>query len=154
MRGKKTDSEFISEFISQSIQQGMDTPELIVQNAKNMISSIDEQIKKIEEQKVVRSKLLDVINNFEKNNKQTKVEEAKVLSFFKIQNPHICKYICNRLKKTGLTINEIYHTDFSELDMVFCIKQLIEFKVITRMGDSLLRGEKFDEYLKFVLKEV
>jgi hypothetical protein len=153
MRGKKADSEFLSNFISQSVQQGCDTQESIAKRAKNMIKEIDEQIKRIEEQKIIRSKLLDVINTFDVSNKSNKLEEAKILSFFKIQNPHICKFICHRLKVSGLVLKELNKTEWSELDLIYCIKQLIEFKVITKVGDSLLRGEKFEEYLKFVLKD-
>jgi len=153
MRGKKADPEFLSEFISQCVSTGADTPDLIVKYAKNIIIGIDEEIKRVEQKKVYRSKVLDVISSFEKPVKDSKIEEAKILSYFKIQNPHICKFICHKLKTCGLALKELNKTEWSELDLIFCIKQLIEFKVIIKVGDSLLRGEKFDEYMKFVLKD-
>lgn len=153
MRGKKADSEFQSNFITESVQHGCDTPELISKRAKDMINEIDQKIKHVEEQKIIRSKLLDVISAFDIPIKSNKLEEAKILSYFKIQNPHICKFICNKLKTCGLTLKELNKTEWSELDLIFCIKQLIEFKVLTKVGDSLLRGENFEEYLKFVLKD-
>jgi hypothetical protein len=38
-------------------------------------------------------------------------------------------------------------------DILYCIKQLIEYKVISKSGDYLLRGERFDGYLKFAMME-
>lgn len=153
MKGKKTDSEFIADFISQSIMQGCDTPDLIVENAKKQIAVIDEQIKKVEAQKIVRSKLLDVITNFDKLGKSNKLEEAKILPFYKIQNLQICKFICDKLKNKSLHLKDIVSSHWSESDMIFCVKQMIECKIINKVGDSLVRAEKFEEYLKFVLKE-
>lgn len=154
MRGKKVDSEFVSDFISECVQQGIDTPEGIVNVAQNNIIKIDEEIRRIEYQKIRRSKLLDVVAAFEKPNKTHKPEEIKALSFFKIQNQHICKFICDSLKNNVIDITEITSSSKYTLpDVLYCVKQLIEYKVISKSGTHLLRGEQFDEYLKFVLKE-
>lgn len=152
MRGKKFDSEFLSDFISTCIKRGMETPEEISAAAKKQIQEIDEEIKRVEKRKVIRSKLLDVVASFDKPTKTCKVEEIRALSFFKIQQPTVCKYICDTLKKSPVTIDG-FSASFSKEDITFCIKQLLEHKVINKANNLFLRGEMFDEYLKFVLRD-
>jgi len=154
MKGKKVDSQFVSEFISDCVMLGYDTPEKIANHAQNTIKDIDEEIKRLESKKMLRSKLLDVIATFEKPVKPNKSEEARALSFFKIQHPQICNVICNAIKHGVITAEDVIKQDnYSSADVLFCIKQLLEYKVIFRSGSHLLRGELFEEYLKFVLKE-
>jgi hypothetical protein len=153
MRGKKTDPVFISQFIQESVQSGMETPDQIVQRAKNMIEQIDEEIKAIETKKVVRSKLLDVIASFEKQSKD-KTEEAKLLPLFKLSYPHMCKYLCEIVEKSPIEIGtnlQVLGCGESDPTMKFSIKQLLEYKVFVRIGNRVSRGERFDEYMKFVL---
>jgi hypothetical protein len=152
MRGRKTDSVFISDFIAGCVQSGHDTAEAIVQQAKNSISSIDEEIQRVEKLKLNRAKLLDVVATFEKASKPSRSEEARILSFFKIQQPQICKYICDCLK-SGVVAVENLGKKYPHQELMYCIKQLIEYKVIAKSGSHLLRGEVFDDYMRFVLQE-
>jgi hypothetical protein len=152
MRGRKTDSVFISDFIAGCVQSGYDTAEAIVQQAKNSISSIDEEIQRVEKLKLNRAKLLDVVATFEKASKPSRSEEARILSFFKIQHPQICKYICDCLK-SGVVAVENLGKKYPHQELMYCIKQLIEYKVIAKSGSHLLRGEVFDDYMRFVLQE-
>ena len=151
MRGKKSDSEFVSEFISQCVTSGVDTPDLIVNYAKNIICGIDEEIKRIEKKKLYRSKVLDVINTFEKSENKSKLEEAKILSFYKLSYPSICKRLCEQLKFGPVIAN--FDIQIDNLDILFCIKQMIEYKIASKAGEYLVRGDKFEEYLKFLLKD-
>lgn len=151
MRGKKKDSEFLSDFIVQCVNSGKNSPEDIVVEAKARINQIDMKIQEVERLKVSRSKLLDVIESFEKEEKVSASYEAKILSLFNIQYPIICKRICDHLKTSNILIKEI--NEFPTQDIVFCVKQLLELKIISKIGDCLLRGEMFDDYLKFVLRE-
>jgi hypothetical protein len=154
MRGKKTDSVFVSQFIVESIQQGMETPDQIVQHAKDQISQIDDEIRAVEAKKITRSKLLDVILNFEKPSKD-RADDAKILEFFKLKDPMRCKEICE-LMKVHLSLPVLSWRSFGDdaAQYNFCVKQLLEAKVIMRVSDQLMRGEQFDEYMKFVLREV
>jgi hypothetical protein len=152
MRGKKKDPEFLSKFIAECVGNNKFTAEEIVSEAKNRISVIDNKIKEVENLKLVRSKLLDVISTFDESAKVISSKEIKALEFFKIQYPNICKEICNNLKTTNMDISWL-HSKFSNQDIVFCIKQLLELKIITKMGSCLLRGEAFDDYLNFVFQE-
>lgn len=150
MRGKKTDSEFLSSFISECVQKGMETTSDIVTHARSMIKDIDQEIQRVERQKVVRSKLLDVIATFDSSSKTSKSSEVRALSFFKIQNPIICKHICDILKKKP-TEMEGFLGKFPKEEIIFCIKQLIEHKVIHKSNNVFLRGDAFEDYNKFVL---
>lgn len=153
MRGKKADPEFLSNFITKCIGINKTSQEEIVQTAKQEINIIDQKIIEVEKLKLLRSKLLDVISVFEKT-EITHKEEAKILSFFRLQHPKICKYICDLLKKESIKIDRVYINEFPKSDIMFCVKQLQEYKVISKVGDYLIRGYKFDDYIKFVLCEV
>ena len=153
MKGKKSDPEFLSQFIEQCVQQDISTPEEIVGLAQQEIQRIDQKILEVEELKIKRSKLLDVVSNFQKPNK-SKSEDAKVISFFQIQYPDICFFICELMKNCNCTLSQLYNPKFKSSDTNFCIKQLLEHQVITKVGNSFLRGEMFERYLKFILREV
>lgn len=153
MRGRKTDSDFISQFISDSVLSGHDTPEKIVELARKQIQAIDEEIKRVEQKKIERAKILDVIATLDRNTKATKSEEARLLTFFKIQHPNICKFICDNMKN-GVVAIESLGSKYPNQDLMFCIKQLLEHKIVSKSGSHLLRGESFEDYLKFVLREI
>lgn len=152
MRGKKVDSDFLSDFISSCVKRGMETPLEIAAHARSLIQDIDEEIKRVEKRKITRSKLLDVVSTFDKPIKTSNVEEVRALSFFKIQNSVVCKRICDILKKGPATIDVLTNGSSVE-DTMFCIKQLIEHKVIHKSSNFFLRGDMFDDYLKFVLRD-
>lgn len=152
MRGKKTDSEFLSNFISECVQTGMETPAEIAGKARSMIEEIDEEIRQIEAKKCLRSKLLDVVFAFDKPVKEIKTQDIRALSFFKIQRPDICKYLCDQLKDGPRPLTG-FGSKYSKEDLMFSLKQLLENKVIGRSQDVFLRGDMFEEYLKFVLRE-
>lgn len=153
MRGKKSDVEFVSSFIAECANQNLCSPWQIAEEAERKIRDIDQQIKEIELKKVLRSKLLDVTNLFK--NKKIKPDESKVLPLFEIKNHHICKHICNLIKDKPSEVHSIISgLKYDSKDVLFCIKQLMEYKVISKTGDYFLRGNKFDEYSSVVLKEV
>lgn len=155
MRGKKSDQTFVAEFIESSIQNGITTPGEMVQKAKEIIEQIDREIKAIEERKALRSKLLDVILTFEKQTKTTS-EDASLLPFFKLEYPLMCKFICDIVKKKPIEIGEKMQalgSGENDPTMRFAIKQLLECKVLSRVSNQVNRGERFDEYMTFVLRE-
>jgi len=154
MKGKKSDPEFISQFIQDCIDIGLRTPEGMVSHAKVLIEEIDDEIKSIVARKITRSKLLDVIESFEKP-KKDKTEEAKLLPFYDLKYQHICRDICWGLRYEVDTLPFLNWSSFGggAAEHNFSVKQLLEAKVLNRMGYLLLRGEKFDDYMKFVLQE-
>jgi hypothetical protein len=156
MRGKKVDTDFINQFILESVAQDCVTTEDIVSRAKSSIKMIDQKIMEVEKLKVERSKLLDVISSFEKGTRAD-IPEAKLLSFYQIKNTNLCKYICGIIEKRVATIDQILMSSYmamSNEEVIFCLKQLMEHKIVARMGDTFLRGDRFEEYTKFVLREM
>jgi hypothetical protein len=155
MRGKKSDQGFVADFIQRCIVSGFETPEAIVNYAKTLIESIDKEIREIEEKKITRSKLLDVILTFEKQTKETS-SDAKLLSFFKLDYPGHCKLICEAVKTKPIEIGEklqILGSGDPDPHMKYSIKQLLECKVLSRNGNQVMRGDRYDEYMTFVLRE-
>lgn len=152
MRGKKSDSAFVAQFIAESIQEGIETPDQIVKRAKDMVACIDEEIRAIENKKIVRSKLLDVILTFEKQAKD-KSEEARLLPFFDIQYPDKCKEICIIIREAKSLPTDWATHGTGNATTVFCFKQMLERKIIERKSNMLIPGERFEEYWKFVLRE-
>jgi len=148
MKGKKTDPIFVASFIQESVLSGAETPDQIVARAKEMIVEIDEKIKAVEESKRTRSKLLDVIASFEIS-KKDRTEDAKLLPFFDLKYPYLCRDICKEFWDKfgdwpfGVPIS-------NSMEYNFCIKQLLEAKVLDRPNGLLGRGERFDEYMRFI----
>ena len=150
MRGKKSDPEFVAKFIQECVQNGFETTEEITKFAKHLINQIDEDIKEIENKKVKRSKLLDVISSFEET-KRDKSRDAKLLPFFELKYPEACHYLCGLLKELSSIST---HSSGEVLpDVRFSIKQMLEAKIIEREDDQIMPGERFDEYMTFVLGE-
>lgn len=152
MRGKKTDSEFLAEFIAGSVQLGLNTPTEFAERAKKMIKDIESEIQRAEKLKIQRAKLLDVVSAFDTPVKVSKSEEIRALSFFKIQQPAVCKHICDILRKSPAIVDG-FGKKYSTEDVMFGIKQLLENRVIHKINNLFLRGEMFDEYIKFVLRD-
>ncbi len=149
MKGKKKDPEFLNSFIEQCVQIGKNTPDDIVAEAQSRIDDIDRQIKEIEKAKIIRSKLLDVVHVFAEPTKD-KNKDIRALSFLKIQNINICKHISENIRTSGLHISKLYDK-FSVADTNFCIKQMLELKIISKINDVLLRGDAYEDYINFTL---
>lgn len=64
MKGKKSNPEFVSHFIQQCAQQGIETSDQILQHAKQQVQQIDQELIAIADKKILRCKLLDVIELF------------------------------------------------------------------------------------------
>ena len=153
MRGRKVDSEFLSEFITECINNNKNSTDDIIKEAKSRIVFIDDKIKEVQKLRLIRGKLLDVVLSFEKSDKSNKTNESKYLNFFKVENPHIGKFICDSIKDTSIEIESLYGNDYSIKDIFFSIKQLLECKVIAKDENCLFRGELFQDYIKYILRE-
>jgi len=151
MRGKKIDNEFLTEFITFCSSNNKCLPQEIINEAKKEIEIIEQKIKEVESLKIKRSKLLDVITIFNSEKKIVKQDDLNLLQYFNIENQHICKFICDLLTDNSFKINEIKSDIFSQNDILYCIKQLLEYKVIYKVDDCILRGIKYNEYYKVVL---
>ena len=157
MKGKKSDPVFVASFIAESIQQGIVTPEAMLERARASIVEIDEQIKTIEAKKTVRSKLLDVVGTFEKSqDKKTADELPLLLPKFQFDYPVVCYSICSELigDEYGLTFDSLFSrvckggkgSDY--LNAKFSIKQLLLAKVIRKTDKLFFQGDNFNKYMQ------
>jgi hypothetical protein len=168
MKGKKTDTSFVAAFIDKCIADGIITTDEMIARARAQIDLIEAEIQKISEKKSLRSKLLDVIETFEEKKKEDRQEEAKLLPLFSFDYPNVCQKICQRLidpnidydtdgeytyypkeksfdKLSGQVYTDV-KTDYSTV--VFCIKQLLQEKVLAKHDDLFIWGERFEEYMQ------
>lgn len=148
MKGKKTDPDFVAKFIQNAVRDGLETPEQFVAYAKQFLEACDKAILEAEVAKKMRPKYLDVIAAFEKPTKD-KTEDAKLLSFFKIEDAVTSKRLCDMVKSKPF----IPESQSLDTNARYALKQLLEAKVLTRQGKEINKGERFDEYMKFVLRE-
>lgn len=144
MKGKKIDTEFLSEFIQECVQLGLESPEEFANRAKIQVAVIDDEIRSVELKKAKRSKLLGVIASFE-TPAPTKTDEGKYLPFFNISYPEIAREICKQILRIGPEASS--STDPAT---IFCFKQLIEYNVLDKSGKYFVRGRAFDTYIKFI----
>ena len=154
MRGKKIDSEFLSEYITKCIVLGKHSQEEIVNEAKKEIDNIDSKIKEAEKLKILRSKLLDVVCAFDKS-KPSHKNDVKILKFFNIKKTETCRYICNMIKVNSvIELDKLDSNNHSKLDIAFCIKQLAEHNILYKTDGYIFAGNMFDEYLLFLSRGI
>lgn len=165
MKGKKSDQAFVAQFITESVGRGIATPDEILARAKSMIANIDQEIKAIEEKKLTRSKLLDVVEAFEKQEQADKTGEAKILELFELHYPETCKLICSYIDKYNfLEIDSIDYFEFggaTHSQVKFATKQLIKANILAKYESnedhtpknvSLVPGPRLPEYMKYVFQ--
>lgn len=139
MKGKKTDSEFLSNFISDCLQNGKISQEEILETANLKIIELDQKIKEINNIKILRSKLLDIVHAF---GNSTKIKE-KYLKYCNIDIKYSSD-ICLLLKKEKMI----------KIPINNCINQMIEYNIISKKDNYLVCGDNFEDYLKFLVGEV
>ena len=150
MKGKKIDSEFVSSYIENCISNNIFQTEDILKLVQDKISEIDNKIKEVDQLKKIRCKLLDVVTTLQIEKPTSK--DSKTLSLFSIKDKNICSFICKSIKDKPVEIDSLYDT-YQVNDINFVIKQLIEFKVVNKSGDYLLRGSMYQDYIDNVMCE-
>jgi hypothetical protein len=148
MRGKRINLEFISNYITSCINKNAVSSTAILAQAKKDIEDIDKKIIEAEQLKILRSKLLDVVSTFELSNNRSK--DRDILKFISIKHLHICKKICNYLNISNINIADIDQFNCNKEQLLFTIKQLQDFKIIKRIGQSLVKGDHYYNYNKFI----
>jgi acetylglutamate synthase len=152
-KGKKSDVDFLNQFISDCVKNNIFSIDEIVDFAKNQISEIDSKIIEVEKLKKIRCKLLGVVSSLDKSNKSFQ-DFSKTLSLFKINNHHICQKILSKVKNESICISSLQFESINTEDVIFCIKQLIDEKVIYSHNQTLSPGEFFQDFERILLQEV
>ena len=161
MKGKKSDQAFVAQFITESVMCGSATPDEILARAKTFITEIDNEIKAIEKKKITRSKLLDVVEAFEKKEQLDKIVETKILGLFELDYPEICQSICSHIdksyannKKTEINDLSMFYNDNITYSRVrFAIKQMIKLGILIKLDNlHFVSGPRYTEYMKYVLR--
>ena len=153
MKGKKIDVDFLSSFILNCASSNKNSSEEILKEANYQISIIDLKIKEVDNLKKTRCKLVDVVSTF--NERLDRSLEAKNLIFYKLENKNLCNIICSLLKDKQFSKEELQKTLVNKWyikNIVFCIKQLMEFGIIVKIGDNYLKGPEFESYMNFLEK--
>jgi len=153
MKGKKLNTEFVANFIAECASQGLETPNQIVDLAKQQINQIDEEIKSITVKKQLRSQLLDVITIMDQNIKSQnlKSQDAKILSLASLNCPDICQEICLLINQHNtLNIDNAIYLLSDKLTVNYCIKQLLEHKILDKQLMTLKKGIRYKEYMNYI----
>ena len=56
------------------------------------------------------------------------------------------------MKNSPVEINALANGSYENADIVFCIKQLLENKIISRNGKFFCKGSLYNEYYSNILK--
>ena len=153
MKGKKFNSEFFSNFISNCINNNKVTPAEMLVEAKLRVSEIDARILEIEKLRLTRGDLLDVIATFEKSSEKKENDSKQILDMFSIKDQKVCKFICEMVKKEPTEISHFYNKGYDEDDILFCLKQLLEHKIISKQNTLILRSVNFSKYIDLVFRD-
>jgi hypothetical protein len=141
MKGKKINTEFVTNFINNCIIDGKISSNEIVSLAKESIVNIDSKIKEINNLKINRSNLLDVISSFETPSNKNNIDDIKKLSY------------CIKIENKNMDINQICYdlSDlFSKSEIIFNIKQLVCNKILHKINEVILRGDNYEDYMKVI----
>jgi hypothetical protein len=151
MKGKKIDSEFLTEFICKCATEGKNSTEDIFKEASLKLLDIDKKINELEKLKILRSKLFDVIDTFKENSK-TKIDNnvKNIILFCKIADYNLAKQIVKLISTNVLNVDELDIKKVSKEDIIVCIKQMNECGIISLINKTILRGKNFDNYNRFL----
>jgi len=146
MKGKKSDIEFISNYIQQCSNKNIQTTHEIYNKCISEISEIDAKIAEIQDLKNKRIKLADVKMFLEKK------QRVSPIDFFKISNKNAANLVANYIKNKPLHFSEINKIcNLSESDALFCAKQLISLNILSKNKKGILEQSiNFNQFLDFL----
>lgn len=136
MRGRRSDPEFIANFIQNCVGENKVTSEQILNEANLKIKEIDSEIIRVELLKKQRSKILDVIEMFSK--KIMTSSDKSALDF----------YLLSNIKKA---YELVIKCDFDKSNACL-LKELQNINVLRRENNQLIHGARFREFVDFYKK--
>jgi cell shape-determining protein MreC len=159
MKGKKADINFVASFIIQCAKANKSTPKEICQEAQNQISLIDEKIKEINNLKLQRSRLQDVLSHFNVLKKDNS-KDKQILDFHNVKYKSTAAWILHYLGNLGSQVKRMEASELSKLltencntpqeDINFTIKQLIELQVLKKINKELCADINFTSFGLFI----
>ncbi len=105
-KGKKINQEFVNEFITKSISDGICSSEEIISQAKKKILEIDKKLVNINALKEKRSNLLDVVISFEVK-KEDRSNQKLDLAIMSLPKNEVIKYLIDTLDYKGIHYSEL-----------------------------------------------
>ena len=152
MRGKKIDNNFVANFVSSCVKDGVCLPNLISSRAKQEMNEIDEKIKSILNLKERRSKLLDVVLSFEEPKLKDDIKEELEFQFNQLGNKISSKALIDDIANMGK--QSVVFSDAEEKPPLFyIIKKLLKLKVLIQAKNNFYRpGINFQLYKEFLDK--
>jgi DNA repair ATPase RecN len=151
MRGRKINTNFVSNFILECNKKGLSNSDDILLYAIEEISKIDNQLKQIDQLKKRRSELFDVKLLLEKNNNKNNNIN---IDFFKVRDKMLALNILSlfesKAQHESLILDKL--SNFNKEDIVNCINQLKTAKVIYKQDnyDLLYLGSAYKKFVKFL----
>lgn len=133
MRGKSVNTEFVAEFIQECCVKNKTSPKEITSEAKLRISQIDQEIRRAEELKLTRSRLMDVVNSFgDDEEEKDKPESFVVRTEVESEQAKLILSMIAELK--SITIESIVARvgESNKTRAFLAIKQLSEMGVVVR----------------------
>lgn len=139
MKGKKIDNDFVSQFITNCVSDGISNIKDILIKAEEELNEVDLQIQNINNLKEKRIKLHDVV--FSLKDKNEPKSDNGFIKYFSLSNYKYVNDICNRLQDK-MFLYTLY-LDKNILD------EMVKLKIIKLENDIILKGTNFKEFLKF-----
>ena len=147
MRGKKIDVDFVSTFITDCVIKDISLSEDICKEAKLQIADIDAEIRRVEDLKIRRSKLNDVVITFDKL-KISNSKEKEHLSFFEVKDKNLANLICKFIPSECTLL--LSHIRYNRGSCLLVIEELLRLNILSRNNNILNKGLLFDDYKNFL----
>lgn len=153
MRGKKIDTDYVAKFVGECVKKNRTSSEEICEEAKKLIELIDQKIIEAEGLKKTRSKLCDVLISFDETKKDLSKDKV-ILDFHKISSKVISGTILEFLNQdvcsVKFLIDNLKKRKYSEEDINFTIKQMIELDIVVKDDKALAKAERYSDFYSFM----
>lgn len=148
MRGKKIDTEFVTNYIAScALNNKIDMEDIALQAEKD-ITEIDLLIKETENLKKKRSKLIDVVSLLKTKNKNVS-KDINILNFYKVKNINLALNFCILIDDKPQTLDFLKNLDGITDDKNFVMKELLDLSILKRNNNFIEKGILFDEFMAY-----
>lgn len=142
MRGRKLDSDFMSEYIYKCAISGPISLEEVCNIARQELKSIDAKILEVEGLKSKRTKINDMIYAIEKNKAP---KDNLIFNLFKLKNPRLSFLIAKQISEDGTKISSINFYGEDKREGIFCIKDMCKNNIIKYQSGLYYRSLAYSD---------